>query len=244
MTDEMDINWFRMCIAINGFRARYGHWPKKMRLPRGALDSLFKESTLARINQKIILQYDDSYFIAEDEKGNSYNFKTEGFLDGTDVDAREWLGVFPDFGSVDVDTQPKQQQAEVDTVKKQKKIGKPKDKPKAKTKSKTKPKTKQTAAKVKRKRNPIVVIFLSEILLMVLSMFGLLIAFALTYQGMCLSIGAPVECSLMEYMLQVVYRVPASLYILAFEYWWIAIPLVILFPLVGLLINSRRAKKE
>ena len=116
MTDEMNVDWFRVCIAINGFHARYGHWPTMIHLPSGVLDPLFKPATLAKINNKIKVIYDDSYFITQDDQGNQYSFKTEGFVDGGDIDAREWLGVSPDINDIKVDTEPNKYFAEKESL--------------------------------------------------------------------------------------------------------------------------------
>jgi hypothetical protein len=97
MPNGIDKNWIRMCAALDGFRARYGSWPTKIRLPEGAIEALFTAGTLARLEQKVRFIYDGSPFLAEDETGRSYSYGQEGFSNQPpDIPATEWLGVEPD----------------------------------------------------------------------------------------------------------------------------------------------------
>lgn len=97
MPNGIDKNWKRMCAAINGFRVRYGAWPTKMRLPEGAIRELFTKETLTRLEEKLTFVYDGSPYIAEDEKGRSFNYAEERFHDlPPDIQARDWLNVEPD----------------------------------------------------------------------------------------------------------------------------------------------------
>ena len=97
MPNGIDKNWYRMCAAINGFRARYDSWPTKIHLPEGAIRHLFSEETLEKLQEKLAIIYDDSPYVAEDDLGRSYNYGREGFYDEPpDIQAREWLDVEPD----------------------------------------------------------------------------------------------------------------------------------------------------
>ena len=261
MTDEMNVDWFRVCIAINGFRAKYGDWPTMIHLPNGVLDPLFKPATLAKINNRIKIIYDNAYFITQDDQGNQYSFKTEGFVDGGEIDARDWLGVSPDINSIEEDTIPNQFYAEVEAAKQeesdtvQKKAKKPRKekKPREKKVREKKPKEKKVREKKirekqpkdkNRKRHPILVILSSEVLLVVIAVLYMLLAFALNFQGQCIKMGTLATCTLFEYLYQVMFLIPGRIVIMATEYWYGAVALAILFPLVGLLINNRKGKKQ
>jgi hypothetical protein len=268
MTDDMNVNWFRVCIAINGFRAKYGHWPEAIRLPKGSLDFLFKPSTLEKVNSRIRLIFDDSFYIAVDQQGNHYNFKTEGFLDGTDIDARDWLGVEPDFNSVDVDTEPikyvfepeisamdipeepkmtdgkKKIEKKPEPVRTQKPKKEQRVKePKIKKVEEKKPKEKKPRTR-SGKSHPMVVVLVSEILLLIFSALYILLAFALNFQGQCIRMGTLAPCSMTEYLFQAMYLVPGRLVIMATSYWYVGLPLIVLFPLIGLAMNRRKGKKQ
>jgi hypothetical protein len=101
MPNGIEKNWFRMCAAIDGFRARYVSWPTKIHLFEGALDDLFKEETLHTVEQKIDLIYDGLPYVAEDEQGRCYNYAEDGFsAEPPDIPAYEWLDVEPDSKAV------------------------------------------------------------------------------------------------------------------------------------------------
>ena len=255
MTDEMNVDWFRVCIAINGFRARYGHWPTMIHLPNRVLEPLFKPATLAKINNKIKIIYDNAYFVTQDDQGNQYSFKMEGFVDGGDIDAREWLGVSPDINSLDEDTQPQKVAVEVETIEPPKQEQKKENgkkprkekKPREKKIREKKPKEKKPKEKKPRnrsaKRHPILVILYSEILLAVFAFLYMLLAFVLNFQGQCIVMGTLAPCTLVEYTYQMMYLVPGRIVNMATQYWYMALLLVILFPLVGLVLNNRKVKK-
>jgi hypothetical protein len=260
MTDEMNVDWFRVCIAINGFRARYGSWPTTIHLPKGVLEPLFKPATLARLNDRIKIIYDDSYFVTRDDQGNFYSFKTDGFVDGSDIDARDWLGVSPDINSIEEDTIPNKFYAEIETAvqeqpvpekKKAKPLRKEKEQREKKVREK-KPKEKKVREKKvrekkpkekSRKRRPIVVIISAEVLLLVIAALYLLVAFAMNFQGQCIKSGTLAACTLFEYLYQVMFLIPGRIVAMASQYWYIALALVILFPLIGLVLNNRKGKK-
>lgn len=97
MSNKIDRAWYWMCAAIDGYRARYGVWPQRVRTPENAISPLFKESTLAKINEIVSIVEDGSPFIAEDDLGRRYNYAEEGFTaQEPDINARQWLDVGPD----------------------------------------------------------------------------------------------------------------------------------------------------
>jgi len=97
MPNGIDKNWYRMCAAINGFRACYGSWPTRIRMAEGAIKELFTEETFAKLGEKLTFVYDGSPYIAEDDLGRSYSYGREGFsVQPPDIQAREWLNVEPD----------------------------------------------------------------------------------------------------------------------------------------------------
>lgn len=100
MPNGGDKNWIRLCAAVDGFRARYGIWPAKVRMFPGALDNLrnrvFDAQSFAQLESKLNLVADEAAMIAEDEEGRSYNYGAEGFTKNEpDIRARDWLGVKP-----------------------------------------------------------------------------------------------------------------------------------------------------
>lgn len=100
MPNGIDKNWYRMCAAIDGFRARYGRWPTSIRLPEGAIDNLFQDETLDKLERKIVLIYDGSPYIAEDDAGNSHRYGQGEEFAESDIPARAWLDVAPDSDAV------------------------------------------------------------------------------------------------------------------------------------------------
>ena len=100
MPNGYDANWVRLCAAVDGFRARYGRWPTRVRLFAVALadirDNLFTSDDFARITEKIALVPDNAGMIAEDDSGARYNYGQEGFPKPRPTpSADEWFGVFP-----------------------------------------------------------------------------------------------------------------------------------------------------
>ena len=92
-------NWIRLCAAIDGFRARYGRWPTRVRLFDGALrnlESLFLPEDFRQLTDRVALVPDDAPMIAEDDSGACYNYGKEDFPGSTGViRAYDWLGVSP-----------------------------------------------------------------------------------------------------------------------------------------------------
>lgn len=100
MPNGWDKNWVRLCAAVNGFRARYGVWPTKVRMLPAILDDLrnhvFDPASYAQLESKLNLLGDDADMVAEDEKGRNYSYGADGFTkDEPDIKAQDWLGVKP-----------------------------------------------------------------------------------------------------------------------------------------------------
>jgi hypothetical protein len=100
MPNGHDKNWIRLCGAIDGFRARYGRWPARVRIFPASLadirDHLFTPDDYARIVAKIALIADEAPMVAEDDLGGSYSYGQEGFPKQTAIpNAADWLGVKP-----------------------------------------------------------------------------------------------------------------------------------------------------
>lgn len=93
MPETMDKNWFQIIVSINGFRASYGQWPTKIRLPQDVPDTLAEGGLLVQLQQKLRIQFDGSPFITEDDQGRTYCVLEDGFIANTDIDARTWLGL-------------------------------------------------------------------------------------------------------------------------------------------------------
>jgi len=84
MPNGHDKNWIRVCVTINGFRARHGHWPTQVRLPARCLanirDDLFTPEDYACIVAKITFVEDESCMMALDADGRTskYNRRPMG----------------------------------------------------------------------------------------------------------------------------------------------------------------------
>jgi hypothetical protein len=264
MVDGMDKSWFQIIVAINGFRSRYGQWPTIIHLPQEEIDSLAEGSMLAKLDKKLMVLSTGTPFTAEDNQGRTYNLQKDGFLSGTDIDARVWLGLetAPEpaksytqavASEVTEITQPHAKQIkEIEIKGKQK--PEPKEKPKKEPKAKPEKKVKikpEKKAKVKpvkvpkqnKKRNILLVIILSEILLAVLAVAAVLILAVLAYDGHCIAFETPVICNLPDYLSQVVMILPYSIWTYGMQYWWAVLALVILFPLIGVMRELRKRRK-
>ena len=84
MPNGDDKNWVRFCVAVDGFRARYGRWPTRVRMmdvcyadlighvlspPGYALVSTFVE----------LVAEEDAAMIADDGRGAEFNYGREEF---------------------------------------------------------------------------------------------------------------------------------------------------------------------
>ena len=100
MPNGEDRNWVRLCIAVNGFRARYQKWPETALLSKGTAEDikgLFKPLTYEAVLTKFeIVEVEDAYHIElVDQVGNSFKYGEESDFQ-PDVDASSWFGVTPD----------------------------------------------------------------------------------------------------------------------------------------------------
>ena len=95
-----DRNWARLCIAGNGFRARYQKWPETALLNKGMAEdikSLFKPLTYEAVLTKleIVEVADEGHIELVDKAGNSFKYGEERDFE-PDVYACSWFGVTPD----------------------------------------------------------------------------------------------------------------------------------------------------
>jgi hypothetical protein len=87
-----------VCAAIDGFRARYGRWPVRVRLFAGALDMLrghvLTPEGIVVVESVVQLIADDSApMIAEGAAGESYNYGEEGFSQPQPEESTQnWFG--------------------------------------------------------------------------------------------------------------------------------------------------------
>jgi len=99
MPNGYDKNRVRFCGTIDGFRIRYGRWPRRVRMYSASLSDirdLFTLEDYAQIVEKVALIAEEVPMIAEDDFGGTYNYGLEGFPDERPVPrATEWLGVRP-----------------------------------------------------------------------------------------------------------------------------------------------------
>jgi hypothetical protein len=93
-----DNNWVRVCAAIDGFRVRYGRWPKRVRImPISYIDLISHVLTpqgYALVSSYVeLVPEEEAEMIAEDEGGNEYSYGKQGFLKREAEPAtREWFG--------------------------------------------------------------------------------------------------------------------------------------------------------
>lgn len=90
-------NWTRLCAAVDGFKARFGVWPKRIRLTEGALseirDHVLEPDEFERVSEKLDFVCEPSAtMVAELDKVRSYDYGTEGFPDiRNEQSAEQWL---------------------------------------------------------------------------------------------------------------------------------------------------------
>jgi len=107
MPNGDDKNWVRVCAAIDGFRVRYGRWPKRVRVMPVSFDDLVGH-VLTPIGFALVSSYvelvpqDEAAMIADDGTGAEYNYGLQGFPAGeADPPTRDWFGeavLRPDLG--------------------------------------------------------------------------------------------------------------------------------------------------
>lgn len=98
MANGGDKNWVRVCAAIDGFRIRYGCWPKRVRvMPVSYVDLVSHVLTplgYALVSSLVqLVPEEEAAMIADDDSGAEFNYGQEGFPDGeADPSTREWFG--------------------------------------------------------------------------------------------------------------------------------------------------------
>src|SRR5262245_50344585 len=107
MPNGDDKNWIRVCAAIDGFRGRYGRWPKRVRLmPIAVVDLASHVLTpvgFALVSSVVqLVPEDDAEMIAEDGSGAEYRYGRDGGSAGEcEPPAYVWFGqaiLRPDLG--------------------------------------------------------------------------------------------------------------------------------------------------
>jgi hypothetical protein len=99
MPKDHDRDWVRFCLAVEGFRAKYGAWPTRMRLDPGYIEefrrSLLSPADFEKLQARIeLIAESEAPFIAEDQHGRTYSSGTEALQrERDDIDAQEWLGI-------------------------------------------------------------------------------------------------------------------------------------------------------
>ena len=102
MPNGVDKNWVRLCLAIDGFRARYNSWPNYILLSKEYFEniqSLFSPKVFQKLKSQITFVIDEeSLIVAKDNTNRMYNYRKEGSSKiKPDISAQEWLKVQPDL---------------------------------------------------------------------------------------------------------------------------------------------------
>jgi hypothetical protein len=90
-------NLSRLMMALEGFRALHGHWPKRVRLEQGYIDD-FQNLLTGKGYQQLISKLSlvpDSLdgMRAEDDQGNSFTYGADPSPEiPADVKSFDWLG--------------------------------------------------------------------------------------------------------------------------------------------------------
>lgn len=106
--DDLQKNWHRLCLTIDGFRSRFGCWPKRVFINRVQYDSiqhLFSKDAFNLIESKVALVPEDdlvskvgAFIMAEDDEGRVFRYGRDGHdWPPPDIHADRWLGVCPDL---------------------------------------------------------------------------------------------------------------------------------------------------
>lgn len=106
--DAIQKNWHRLCLTIDGFRSRFGCWPKRAIVSRELYNDirrLFSKRSFAAIESKIALVTEDdlvnrvgAFIMAEDDDRRAFRYGHDGHdWPLPDIDAERWLGVCPDL---------------------------------------------------------------------------------------------------------------------------------------------------
>lgn len=99
MPNGHDKNWVRVCLAIDGFRARHGHWPTRVRIMpasfRDLVSNVLTPSGFALVNSSVrLLPEPDAAMIAEDSNGREFCYGSDQaeILPDHEVSAIEHFG--------------------------------------------------------------------------------------------------------------------------------------------------------
>ena len=98
MPNGGDKNWVRVCAAIDGFRVKYGRWPKRVRLmPIAYVDLVGHVLTppgFALVSSFVkLVPEQEAEMIADDEGGAEYCYGDQGFpKTKADPPTRKWFG--------------------------------------------------------------------------------------------------------------------------------------------------------
>ena len=97
MPNGSDKNYVRLCVTIDGFRARYGRWPTVARVWPGFVDNLrtvLAPEGFARLQEKLRLVEDPNATISvEDEEGRRCDYGSVDLPEARpSVTASEWIG--------------------------------------------------------------------------------------------------------------------------------------------------------
>lgn len=99
MPNGDDKNWIRVCMAIDGFRATYGRWPKRVRLmPIAFIDlasHVLSPVGFALVSSVIeLVLEDDAEMIADDGTGAEFCYGREGPPEQSpEPTALDWFGM-------------------------------------------------------------------------------------------------------------------------------------------------------
>jgi hypothetical protein len=98
MPNGHDANWTRTCLAIDGYRAKYGRWPKRVRMFPWAFANvvghLLSPAGYALVSTFVeLVPEEDACFIADDGNGAECCYGNEE-LPGPEPDppAFSWFG--------------------------------------------------------------------------------------------------------------------------------------------------------
>ena len=93
-----DLNWDRVCAAIDGFRVLHGRWPKRVRVMPISFDNLVAH-VLTPIGFALVSSYVElvpeggAAMIADDGTGAEYNYGEQESPRGKlDPRTRDWFG--------------------------------------------------------------------------------------------------------------------------------------------------------
>ena len=88
MANGYDKNWMRICWCIDGFRARFGRWPKVVRVPDLVLSDLVSH-VLTPIGFALVSSYveiapagEELKIVAEDGSGDEHPYGYDETRDG------------------------------------------------------------------------------------------------------------------------------------------------------------------